>query len=702
MSEDTNLDDPNQTTFCIPFAGDNDYEGEEIPFPQALHGEHDLPEGVKLRIDTYTVAWKKCLDRIKSIIHALHAPVIASVQREVHSSYATSLHGLPYSEIPVIGITDPSSSSAFLDQIADAIDAFDLDGDLTDDTAFTSHLYPNDCISLTSTLKVLIAGFVDRPHILDKGRPATSLVNYDMELLLAWYSAIRETYDITPRCRPKLVILLHDFEQVDPLVVQDLFTISSLYITRLPFVFILALSSPASPSFLHSTYPRSIVALLRVSTYTVPAGIKVLEEVLLRTFFDLEFEPDIIIGPSVLTYLTDYYNRHNSSLDAALNILHLAHLKHFSGEPLTLIVKSTPVYDLLSQPASLLFVEALATRLQPSHPSSDSAPDLSISSLIAATNAARSALYSRARRIRIGFRIIKLVQDFMRNEGYKGLNWGDNARGIGIVDVMISSLQGGLGSDIKYLGTMVKKLKTTQLEALLNAIHSFYNSMSLDIRSEEEEARTNVVLAINALPREANDTTGASSQVAAKFGDWVIEYLNDTLTPLEDAPLWDVWFTGASPFPADLINPSVRATVVAGLLHPHDFGNSSHMKDDEQEEPSLWELPDTSILFHRYLDSGKMLNLYDWFTSFQQELETQRQNLKERAAAELKSLPASPKKRGGKGKAKAESEEDIERWHLELQARFMRAMQDLDYLGFLKHTGRKADHVQRVSYDMHD
>jgi origin recognition complex subunit 3 len=33
--------------------------------------------------------------------------------------------------------------------------------------------------------------------------------------------------------------------------------------------------------------------------------------------------------------------------------------------------------------------------------------------------------------------------------------------------------------------------------------------------------------------------------------------------------------------------------------------------------------------------------------------------------------------------------EGEEEWHMEVQARFIRALQELDYLGFIKHTGRK-------------
>ncbi|KAG6902728.1 hypothetical protein C0995_012392 [Termitomyces sp. Mi166 len=710
MAEYINLDGQNQTTFTIPFTGDDENDGgTETPFPRPLHYEYDLPEGEKLRIDAYTAAWRKCLDRIKSIVRALHAPIASEVEHAIYTSYDRALPGLPYPEIPVIGITDPTSSSTFLDQIAVLTDSFDLE-DTSNITAFTSHLYPNDCNNVMSAMKALISGFVNRPHILDKGkgRSGISLANYDIEILSAWYTAICNTYDLTEQRQPKLIVLLHDFEQLDPLVIQDIFSISSLYISRLPLIFTLALSSPASPSYLHSTYPRSTLALLRFSNYTVPSGAKVLEEILLQTFFDSSFEPDIIIGPGVLTYLADYYNRHNSSVDAALNILQLAHLKHFSGEALTLIVRSTPAPEALSQDTSLPFIEELLSRLQ-SFETSSNANDRnwtkqSISSLIAATDNARTDMYSRARRLRIGFGIVKLIQDFMTSQGYKGLDWDNPIKGIGNIDVMISALRGGLGSDVKFLGTMVKKLKTSQLGTLLDSMHAFFNSLPLVVRSSEEEARMNLVVAINALPpRGDDDVTGASSQIAANFADWLVKYLNGLLTPLENVPLWDIWYTGASLFPSSLINPSVRATVVAGLLHPHDF--TDRKKDEARADPALWELPDTSILFHRYLDSGKMLNIYDWFMAFQQELETQRKNLKERASG-AKSRQSSPRKRGGKGKTKekenAESEEDLERWQLEVQARFVRALQDLDYLGFLKHTGRKADHVQRVVFDMHD
>jgi hypothetical protein len=38
----------------------------------------------------------------------------------------------------------------------------------------------------------------------------------------------------------------------------------------------------------------------------------------------------------------------------------------------------------------------------------------------------------------------------------------------------------------------------------------------------------------------------------------------------------------------------------------------------------LADLPDTSILYRRYLDAGKMINVYDWFESFKLVLDSRR------------------------------------------------------------------------------
>jgi origin recognition complex subunit 3 len=149
---------------------------------------------------------------------------------------------------------------------------------------------------------------------------------------------------------------------------------------------------------------------------------------------------------------------------------------------------------------------------------------------------------------------------------------------------------------------------------------------------------------------------------------------------------------------------------LAGLLRPHEFADDPTTKPGhEADSRTIRDLPDTSILFKRYLDSSKMINVYDWFESFKSVLDDQRQEQRKGRAV---ATTQSPKKYGrGKGKAKAppqpaqvESpvEEDEEKWNVQVQARFIRALHELDYLGFIKHSGRKTDHLMRTVFDIDD
>ena len=114
-----------------------------------------------------------------------------------------------------------------------------------------------------------------------------------------------------------------------------------------------------------------------------------------------------------------------------------------------------------------------------------------------------------------------------------------------------------------------------------------------------------------------------------------------------------------------------------------------------------------------------MINVYDWFDSFAMALNAQREAQSRAEQQRMQSEDKStPKKRGrpskGKGKAKAmpddadESQDALEdgttaandeAWQQEVLARFIRCVHELDYMGFIKHTNRKADHVIKTFFD---
>ncbi|KAJ7266220.1 hypothetical protein C8J57DRAFT_1619543 [Mycena rebaudengoi] len=124
-----------------------------------------------------------------------------------------------------------------------------------------------------------------------------------------------------------------------------------------------------------------------------------------------------------------------------------------------------------------------------------------------------------------------------------------------------------------------------------------------------------------------------------------------------------------------LRNPALRPSVISGLAFPRSYCEVEQQEESkeetEEDKENLQHLPDTSILFKGYVRAGKTMNVYDWFDHFWHVAEAQ---------------PYTALSTGkGKGKArkpkKAEADDDDEMWKLSVQARFMRALHELDYLG---------------------
>jgi len=178
-----------------------------------------------------------------------------------------------------------------------------------------------------------------------------------------------------------------------------------------------------------------------------------------------------------------------------------------------------------------------------------------------------------------------------------------------------------------------------------------------------------------------------STQIADEFGNWLIGYFQEHIINLEDLRLWEVWHTGSTPFPSEMLNPAPRATVVSALLQPHTFLPTSRDTPTTQRLP-IWKLPDASILFRRYLEAGRMINVYDWYESFSQVIESQRSHLARSGSDD------------GRGGGDDHVYEEDEEWKMHVQARFICALHTLDFLGLVKHTGRKAEHVMRTVYDV--
>ncbi|OSX58283.1 hypothetical protein POSPLADRAFT_1075993 [Postia placenta MAD-698-R-SB12] len=750
--ETSDLDDP--TKSCIYIAPGDELEEVALSGPYSPHDWRDLPDGYELRMQAYKEAWTQCLRHMQSIIQALHAPVAKEVVAQVKSAYMDTLPGLPYAELPAMLVFGGSSGlySDIIQQLEVSVEVEDdcaadeAKSDITaSDGAIMIHLYPGDFPNLTTAMKSIVTGFIDQST--DSGqngmkrRPAASLATYDISVLDAWYRSLDK--------KPSLTIFLHDFEQFEPAVVQDV-----LHIPELPLVYILAMSSPPSPSFLHTTYPRSTLALLSIHKFSAPLNVELIDELVEKTFCDPNFEPAVMLGPGSLGFLADFVSRHTASVDATLTIIQLALMKHFT-EPLTIFIESSTLGlrnerlagQKLDQPESQPFRDVLTSRLARSTSNPDDVDEDAIS-LLRSVNAARDGFYRKLRTMRIGLSVMSIVRQAIETERENESS---------MLDTLIAALRGRANRDVRQLATALSKCNAQQLQIVLQKLQALYDGLQdSDARDAEMDAHVRVSGALTELADTDNASVDAEksrdplvARLAKDLGEWLFGYLEKHLIRLDDGPLWDIWYTGSAPFPAELINPAPRPALVSALAHPNEHAAAyarllrmyipqdkaetgsadQDVREDEGEDED--GLPDTALLFRRYAEAGRLVNVYDWFQSFAGALDGRRR--RERRAAVTSSgnahthgVSGAVSNGKGKGRARAhipmevdeadedagrseeeeselgedEDEEAAEAWRIEVRVRFIRALHELDYLGVVKPTGRKADHVVRTLYDV--
>eukprot|EP00054_Salpingoeca_dolichothecata_P020871 m.132786 g.132786 ORF g.132786 m.132786 type:complete len:103 (+) comp23783_c0_seq2:2277-2585(+) len=99
-------------------------------------------------------------------------------------------------------------------------------------------------------------------------------------------------------------------------------------------------------------------------------------------------------------------------------------------------------------------------------------------------------------------------------------------------------------------------------------------------------------------------------------------------------------------------------------------------------------MPDVAIVYKLHLEGGKLINLHDWMQAFAFEVQEQNAaNEEEDDDEPHENAPASRTQKAAKGKVDAI-----------IQTRFLRAVTELQMLGFVKPTTRKTDHVQRLTW----
>ncbi|OAC98931.1 hypothetical protein MUCCIDRAFT_115177 [Mucor lusitanicus CBS 277.49] len=672
-----------------------------------------------------------------------------------------SLIKLPFHEIPTglvfAGINTPDHDTQFA-HIASKLQEAPTEENKRKKKDFVALLQSKNCLNIKSMMKSMIErflanekdvsgsdmGFVDNEDENENdgeddedmiraterqaatyklGNGATTAkpskcLPYDMQLLEGWYKYQTNRTNSSPN----LVVILQDFESFEPTVVQDFFTICSEYRSRLPIVCIVGIAT--STEILHQSLSKSTIGLLRIEKFTLEQSEvwfnRVIEEMFLDSTTTIKF------GARPYKFLLDHFYLFDYSISKATASLKYAYMHHFYGNPLSIFLPlmqhdKSKMQDSLSEwmtkevinehhithirmlKSFKTYIESLA----PTEPKK--ALRLLEDDRYLITEVVPQLLddiKTYQQEFKMGINLLVLLQaQFPSFTSFSNLR---KSKRLLLLEALGSNERFSEKGDlVKSLVILIRKIDERHVGKLLTELRQFlekteYHEISASALKQLDEwqerfaqlteghehhaARANVNLKGMLLPdvQESRATATSkkvqtqsiehlkkkgseASKIAMSIADWVEAVLAHHLRSFTNLPLYEMIYYTNIQLHEKSFASQPRAAVQTALTQPQHYMYCSCCHTEKSDQIVSSE-HDTCILYKLYLECGRLINLYDWFVAFgcivEREKRSPHQKLEEN----------------------------------EVQARFIRSVAELQFLGFIKPTQRKTDHVIRLTW----
>ncbi|KAF9428479.1 Origin recognition complex subunit 3, partial [Podila epigama] len=227
----------------------------------------------------------------------------------------------------------------------------------------------------------------------------------------------------------------------------------------------------------------------------------------------------------------------------------------------------------------------------------------------------------------------------------------------------------------------------------------------------------------------ANDINGRQTRIAKKTRETaripkdniglyttLVEEIVQTLEKLfktylachTTIPLHEIFYYSQVTIQQKAFLPQPRASIQTALGQPEQYLNCNCCRPPQGSKlTSLADvvLPtqhDTCILYKLYVECGRMINMYDWFSAFgmilERGLDSSSTNNEQQTKDAGKTTASKTKGKGRKPIPTSDVGREGKLDQKEVQARFISGVAELQFMGFIKPTNRKTDHVQRLTW----
>ncbi|XP_057715132.1 origin recognition complex subunit 3 [Corythoichthys intestinalis] len=538
--------------------------------------------------------------------------------------------------------------------------------------------------------------------------PVRRSVHCSLSVLCEWYNA-QTKKSVTPGKKrsspskdqhPPIVIIFKDLEAFNQKVLQDFILICSRYIARLPLMFIFGIAT--SPSTIQHMLPHSVSSLLCIELFQSLSCTQHLATVIDKLILTPKF-PFKLTG-KVLQVLISLFLYHDFSVRNFIKGVQLALLEHFHSQPLSVLcckkkealqnvaylshedlerIRQLPSFtryinnqesqeqvELLKDDTHLKeFCQEQIKRLYKYHKN--------YYSVLRCLHALTSSLprYPLGKQIR-ELHLICLEKSVWETEDYQSavklLKMLAKDELITLLQKCVEILQACKSTKMKSASVQLEEMlsKFKLLEKANEVVQADKESLAAPVKNLQK--KTNLYQLQKAL-LEMN-TTRRSKKHASPFENLrseALEFIDDLvkshLSPPESQTLNEVCYYSSSSSVRRYLNATPRTSIQAALSSPYYYLLNDSLKTDDGSVSNA--APDICIAYKLHLECGRLINLYDWMQAFSTVV----------SAAEGND-PDSDKV------------DDIK------HARFIRAVSELEFLGFIKSTKQKTDHVARLTW----
>ncbi|XP_039914865.1 origin recognition complex subunit 3 isoform X5 [Hirundo rustica] len=545
-------------------------------------------------------------------------------------------------------------------------------------TPYVALLDAKDCPGIKNLMQKLMGQLmncdieVDSLEDEDCVQVSQNRIRCSMPSLISWYESVtKKTDSETPSKKrnsssrhwqtPPVVVIFKDMESFTTKVLQDFIVISSQHIHEIPLVLIFGIAT--SPMIIHRLLPHSVSSLLCIELFQSLSCKEHLSTIIDKLILTSRFP--FKLGEKVLRVLINIFLYHDFSVQNFIKGFQLCILEHFYSEPLSVLCchqgdAKKRVYSLSHDqcenirklPSFRRYVEKQESGKQIELLTNDS--------------------FLKIRELHCAC----LENQVWETEEYESsLQLARMLNKTDLVTMLQQCVEILMSSSGKEFDKTVEKLKEllTQFQNLEVAEASQERDVSISSQKELQKKTDLYHLQKTLLElKESRRSKKLTKFEMLRFEvvDYIDRLVRKYLVPADNRTLHEIVYFNAATVLRGHLNAAPRTALHTALNNPHWYLKNQALKCDGGGISN--KAPDICIVYKLHLECGRLINLVDWLEAFSTVV----------MAAEEPNGDA------------ASSDEVDDTIH----ARFIRAVSELELLGFIKPSKQKTDHVARLTW----